>query len=164
MRAIQKIEALGVRLSVKNDKLLIEGKTSNLSTDQIEWLKLHKPQIIELIQVGPSTRLRTMAPRYRVDPDELLDWYRNDLGMIQAMDDNTLDAMVRDYAANRETFRGKQPYRSYCLWLYKLQPDDPDYLRQGLMADDPEEAMRRLESIYGKGNIHNLHIQPMRTK
>ncbi|WP_456380174.1 hypothetical protein [Thiolapillus sp.] len=101
-------------------------------------------------------RPHDFAPKYHLDPDDLADWYRNDLDMIEDMDSNTLDALVRDYAANRPTFRGEQPYRPYCLWLYKLDKKKDGHIRQGLMTDDPEQTQKQLTQIYGKP-IYGLH-------
>ena len=157
MSAIKKIESLGVKLSAEGENLIVTGKTSLLSQDQIKWLKEHKPQILAELesanQPEPSTRLRSFAPKYRLDPDELLNWYRNDLDMISCMDDNTLEILVRDYAANRPTFRGEQTYQPYRLWLYKINEGDPGFVRQGLMVSDPDQAQKQLTQIYGKAVI-----------
>ncbi|GEM_PF-4109097 len=160
MNAIQKIESLGVKLEAKGDRLRITGNTGALTADQIEWLKAHKPQILAELRAAnendPISRLRALAPKYHLDPDDLADWYRNDLDMIERMDNNTLDALVRDYAANQPTFRGEQPYQPYRLWLYKLDKKKEGYIRQGLMTDDPERAQRQLTQIYGHA-VHDLH-------
>lgn len=157
---IEKIEAQGIRLRPRGDKLRLEGNTQALTPEQLDWLKAHKPEILtELKAANQDTahaRLRELAPKYHLDPDELLDWYRHDLETITGMDDAALDALVRDYAANRPTFRGEQPYRPYTLWFYKIDRQHPGHLRQALMTDDPAQAQKQLTAIYGQP-VHELH-------
>lgn len=158
MGMVKKIESCGVQLSIKGEKLRIDGQTKNLSESQIQWLKDHKPQIMaELRKRDPATRLRKLAGKYRIDPDRVLDWYRQDTGMIEGMDETALDALVRDYAANQDTFTGKQPYETYQLWLYKVGKQALGYTRQGVMTTNKAEALKRLEAIYGAGNVFELH-------
>lgn len=161
MSLVQKIESIGVRLQVEGDKLVVLGPVDQLTAKQVGYLRLHKPEIIaelkSVSQASPAERVRSLAGKYRIDPDELLSWYSQDIEDIQTMDELTLDALVRDYAANRPTFRGEQPYHVYQLWLYKLDKRKEGFIRQGIMTIDKEEALRRLEAIYGAGSVFYLH-------
>lgn len=161
MSIVSRIQSVGVRLQVEGADLVVLGQVDRLTNRQLGYLKSHKPQIIAELRVAgqplPTERLRRLAGKYRLDPDELLDWYSQDHAYIQVMDDRTLDAMVRDYSANRPNFRGEQPYQTYQLWFYRLDKKKAGYVRQGLMTSDKDEALRRLETIYGHGNVLDLH-------
>lgn len=150
------LESKGVRLAVNNCKLVVVTDTP-LTDEQRQYIRDHKPQLLdELRKRDPITRLRKLAGKYRLDPDRVLEWYRHDTDLISTMDETALDALVRDYASNQDTFTGKSPYETYQLWFYKIG-SQPGYTRQGLMTTDPDEALRRLESIYGAGNVSGLH-------
>jgi len=155
---IEKMLSRGIEFVLSGEELIVASDMP-LTDEQRDFIRQHKHQIMAELKAsnesGPANRLHALAPKYRLDPDELVNWYRNDLDMIGGMDDNTLDALVRDYAANRDTFLGKQPYQSYRMWLYRLEPDS-DQLRQGLMTDDLKEVQRKLAAIYGNP-VFDLH-------
>jgi hypothetical protein len=155
---IEKMQAAGLCVDLEGGRLKVTG---TITDEQREFIRAHKAELLAELKAAnqptPTERLRTLAGKYRIDPDELMSWYSQDQSDIQAMDDLTLDAMVRDYACNRSTFRNEKPYEIYQLWLYRLDKKKPGYVRQGIMTTEKAEALRRLEAIYGTGNVFDLH-------
>ncbi len=47
---VEKIEAVGVKLQAEGDKLVITGKVDKLTTEQVDYLRAHKPAIITELQ------------------------------------------------------------------------------------------------------------------
>lgn len=100
-------------------------------------------------------KLREASARYGLDVDEVLNWYRHHMEYISSMDADTVDAQVRDYAANRPDYRCNR-YGPITLRLYKIHPGDPGYVRWVLLTDDAKEAQRRLTAIYGR-SVLDMH-------
>ena len=109
MTIIERIERLGIRVSAEDGMILLEGNIQDLTDEQVEWIKEHKPAILRELRERIVSKLGVLAKVHHVPLDDLLDWYRDDIEDMTRFDDQTLAWLVEDYADLRAYYRREQP-------------------------------------------------------
>jgi hypothetical protein len=98
---LEKIESTGIKLAVVEDDLL--QITGEISDQQLNYLRSNKQKLIVAL------RLRPIAEKYGHDLDDLLSWYRNDVGDLVSKSDADLEFIVNDYIHNQGVYRHFKP-------------------------------------------------------
>ena len=104
---LEQVESTGIRLAVVEDGLQITGE---ISDQQLEYLKSHKPTLIATL------RLREIAEERNHPLDDLLRWYKDDLPDLAAMSDKDFRFVVTEYLDNLERYSPtSRPHTVQCI-------------------------------------------------